>query len=93
MHKDIVYEYPPGAESLGFTPKCEIHGMLVPRRVITIQGHPEFDKDIMTELLETRHTQGIFDDPTYEDGMARVAREQDGVMVYGVFLRFLQDKL
>ncbi|MCJ1433378.1 hypothetical protein MMC27_002738 [Xylographa pallens] len=93
MHKDIVFTYPPGVEPLGSSHRCEVQGMLIPKRVITIQGHPEFNADIVSELLEARHKQGIFDDKTYEDAMHRVGREQDGVLVSGVFLKFLLDRL
>ena len=65
--------------------------MYVPRRLITVQGHPEFNKDIVTELLETRHEQRIFDDETFEDGMARVGNAQDGVVVAKAFLRFAME--
>ena len=93
MHKDIVYTYPPEVEPLGSSPRCEVQGMLIPRRLITIQGHPEFNAEIVTELLEARHEQGIFDDKTYEDAMRRVETDQDGVLVSGVFLKFLLDRL
>ena len=43
----------------------------------------------MTELLETRHRQGIFDDDVYKDGLARVGKDHDGVAVAKAFLRFL----
>ena len=91
MHKDIVYYYPRGVEELGYSPKCEVQGMYIPGKVITVQGHPEFNKEIVTELLETRHQQGIFDDKTYEDGMRRVGKQQDGVVVAAAFLKFLLD--
>jgi len=58
-------------------------------RLISIQGHPEFTKDIVTELVETRHAQGIFDDALYKDALARVGKPQDGVVIAQAFLRFL----
>ena len=54
-----------------------------------MQGHPEFSKEIVTELLEMRHKQGIFDDEVYEGGISRVGRDHDGVVVAKAFLRFL----
>ena len=92
MHRDIVYDYPPGVEELGWSPKCQVQGMYIKGRVITVQGHPEFNQEIVTELLESRHRLGIFDDATYEDGMARVAKGQDGVVVAKAFLRFLLEE-
>lgn len=92
MHRDVVYDYPAGVEELGSSPKCLVQGMYIEGRVITVQGHPEFNQEIVTELLEARHEQGIFDDETYEDGMARVGKAQDGVVVARAFLRFLLEE-
>lgn len=65
--------------------------MYIPRKLITVGGHPEFNEEIMTELLKTRHVQGIFDDETFEDGMARVGKTHDGVIVRKAFVKFLRD--
>lgn len=89
MHRDIVYEYPKGVEELGASPRCSVQGMYAKGRVITVQGHPEFNQQIMTGLLEERHAKGIFNDELYEDGMARAGKHHDGVAVSSAFLRFL----
>lgn len=89
MHRDEVHEYPEGVEPLAYTEKCPTHGMYIPQRLITIQGHPEFNEDIMREILSVRHANGVFDDTVFEDGMTRVDKYQDGVVVSQAFLRFL----
>lgn len=89
MHRDIVYEYPSSVEKLGNTSVCEVQGMYIKNRLITIQGHPEFTGDIVSELLETRHARGILDDNLYNDGMNRVRNNHDGVAVGAAFVRFL----
>lgn len=89
MHKDIVYYYPQGVEELAWSDKCKVQGMYIPKRVITVQGHPEFTEPIVRELLETRRQQNIFDEYTYRDAIARVVRPHDGVLVAEAFLRFL----
>jgi len=89
MHRDIVFEHPEGVEELAYTDKCSVQGMYIPKRLITVQGHPEFDEEIVRELLVYRHQQKIFDDAVFEDAMARVAKYQDGVVVAKAFLRFL----
>lgn len=89
MHKDIVYEYPEGVEMVGTSPLCEVQGMYIKGRIISVQGHPEFNEPIMEELLEARHNNGMLDDKTYSNAMSRVADHHDGVVVAGAFLRFL----
>ncbi|KAL1303453.1 hypothetical protein AAFC00_006841 [Neodothiora populina] len=89
MHKDIVRSVPPGIELLASTAICQNQSMYSPGRLMTIQGHPEFNAEVMTEILETRHASGVFDDGMFEEAMSRVARKQHGVDVVGkAFVRF-----
>ncbi|KAL8714488.1 MAG: hypothetical protein Q9225_006564 [Loekoesia sp. 1 TL-2023] len=92
MHKDIVFDYPSGVQPLGSTSRCKVQGMFIPGRVLTVQGHPEFTQEILVEILEVRHEQGVFSDEIYEDAMARVGRKHDGVMVGKRFVEFMLDK-
>jgi len=92
MHKDIVCQYPEGVEELGWSDKCRVQGMYMPKKVITVQGHPEFTEAIMQELLKTRRAQNIFDEGTYQDAMARSARPHDAVVVAKAFLKFLLEE-
>lgn len=84
-----MYEYPEGTEQLGYTEKCSVQGMYISKRLITVQGHPEFNEEIMRELLIVRHGSGIFDDEHFKDAMGRVDKNQDGVVVAQAFLKFL----
>ena len=93
MHRDIVHNYPAGVEALGSSPVCKNQGMYIQGKLITVQGHPEFNYEIVTELLERRRDQGIFGTVIFEDSMARVAKDHDGVMIAKVFLRFLMEKI
>ncbi|KAL8799050.1 MAG: hypothetical protein Q9200_007635, partial [Gallowayella weberi] len=92
MHKDIVFDYPAGVQPLGSTARCLVQGMFVPGRVITVQGHPEFTEEILREILEVRHEQGVFGDEIYEEAMARVGKKHDGLMVGKRFIEFLLDR-
>ena len=89
MHRDIVFEYPSDVEELAYTDKCAVQGMYSSKRLITVQGHPEFNEEIVRELLILRHDTGIFNDEVFEDAMGRVDKYQDGVIVAKAFLKFL----
>lgn len=89
MHRDIIYNYPEEVEQLAYTDKCSVQGMYIAKRLITVQGHPEFNEEIVRELLEARHASGIFDDAMFQDAMSRVDKYQDGVLVAAAFLKFL----
>ena len=88
MHRDIVYYNPEGVEQLASTPRCATQGMYLKDKLITVQGHPEFTSDIMTEILGFRQAAGIFPEGLYDDGMRRVAEQHDGVIVAKAFLKF-----
>ncbi|KAL8956258.1 MAG: hypothetical protein Q9193_006169, partial [Seirophora villosa] len=92
MHKDIVFDYPAGVQPLGSTALCKVQGMFAPGRVFTVQGHPEFTAEILVEILEVRHKEGVFGDAIYKDAMARVGRRHDGVLVGKRFIEFFQGK-
>ncbi|KAF1927847.1 class I glutamine amidotransferase-like protein [Didymella exigua CBS 183.55] len=91
MHKDIVFSTPAGVESLGASPVCAMQGMYAARRLISVQGHPEFTEGIVRRLVEMRHQQGIFDEEQARDALARVGREHDGVVIAQAFLRFVME--
>lgn len=89
MHRDIVYDYPSTVEKLGSSQACDVQGMYIKDKLLTVQGHPEFTGEIVAELLESRHDKGIFDDAMFDEGMGRVQMQHDGVAVGVAFLRFL----
>ncbi|KAI5861955.1 class I glutamine amidotransferase-like protein [Durotheca rogersii] len=91
MHRDAVFSYPPGAVPLARTEACPVQAMYIPRKVITVQGHPEFNEEIVREILEMRRYGGILSVDVFEDGMRRVANKHDGVAVARAFLRFLRE--
>lgn len=65
--------------------------MYAPRKLISLQGHPEFNEPVVREILHRKGAQGIFDERTFAEGIERVGREQDGPLVGQVFLQFLLD--
>lgn len=92
MHRDIVFTYPDGVEALGSSPVCQVQGMYSPKSLISVQGHPEFKQDIMQEIIQARHSQGIFDDLQYQEGVHKMALPHDGVLVAAGFLKFLLEE-
>ncbi|OAA38805.1 Glutamine amidotransferase type 1 [Metarhizium rileyi] len=90
MHRDIVQNFPPEAIPLGGNAFCPVQAMYHPGRYITVQGHPEFTNDIISEILFNRHTVGIFTDDVYEDAIKRASVPHDGVAIGKAFLKFLR---
>ena len=92
MHKDLVYYYPEGVEELGSSGPCKVQGMYIPKKVITVQGHPEFTSEIVAVILESRYKLGVFTDEIYEEAKTRLDDPHDGVLVAQVFLKFIMEK-
>ncbi|EAQ86382.1 hypothetical protein CHGG_07635 [Chaetomium globosum CBS 148.51] len=90
-HRDAVLELPRGVALLGRTEQCPIQSMYVRGRLITVQGHPEYSRFIMSEMLRARHVAGAIADGPYEDAMKRVGDPHDGLAMARVFLRFLRE--
>ena len=53
-HQDQVSQLPEGAQILLSSDYCPIGGFQVGDKILTIQGHPEFTKDYLKALIESR---------------------------------------
>ncbi|RAL13717.1 Aldedh-domain-containing protein [Aspergillus homomorphus CBS 101889] len=78
MHRDVVFEVPPGCVNLGSSLICGIQGLYIPGKILTVQGHPEYNDFMVSSILKIRHEGGTFDDSLYKDGMSRVNRPHNG---------------
>lgn len=93
MHRDIVVSNPEGAESLAETDICSTQGFLLPGKAITVQGHPEFTGEIVTEILGLRIETQIVSEEVYKSGMDRVQDEHDGERIARAFLKFMRGQV
>ncbi|KAK7416923.1 hypothetical protein QQZ08_011813 [Neonectria magnoliae] len=91
MHRDIVFDFPADSVPLGSNDICAVQGMYSPGKYITVQGHPEFTEEIISEILFNRHKAGIFPDDVYEDAMKRAPVAHDGVAIARAFLKFMRE--
>ncbi|POS87079.1 hypothetical protein EPUL_002920 [Erysiphe pulchra] len=89
MHRDEVLVASRQVELLGSTAACVNQGMYDYRRLFTVQAHPEYDEDILTELLQIRYGKGMISERAYHDAMERAKLPHDGIVVGEAFLRFL----
>ena len=65
--------------------------MYLPGVYITVQGHPEFTEELISEVLYNRHEQGVFSDDIYNEAMTRAGAQHDGVAIGRAFLKFLRE--
>lgn len=81
MHRDAVTKLPPNVKAIGQSSRCDTQIMYEPGRVLGLQGHPELDGLTAKRLLQQRSDAGILDKETFEDAMARVEHDHDGLVV------------
>ncbi|KAH8429912.1 type 1 glutamine amidotransferase [Aspergillus melleus] len=89
MHRDIAHEIPAGCVNLGSTPICEVQGLYMPGRILTVQGHPEYDGFVITSLLDARYKMGIFGERTFYSGIERAGKPHDGLLFGEAVWRFI----
>jgi len=91
MHRDIVTVAPPGARVFGSNDNCACQAMLIPGRVLSVQGHPEFNQPIVEFLLKNRFGKGLFSKVVYEEAFPHAADQHDGIQVAEGIMNFVLD--
>ncbi|KAI9028999.1 class I glutamine amidotransferase-like protein [Phycomyces nitens] len=98
VHRDHVSKLPAGFKNLATTsPHTPIHSMISEdKQCISIQGHPEFNRDTVRILIEARIESGVL---TKEEGnkflenLSNASLEIEDIWLTKHFIRFLQGKL
>ncbi|KAJ6005764.1 hypothetical protein N7451_003708 [Penicillium sp. IBT 35674x] len=88
-HQDAVLSCPPGVTVLGSSPHCEVQVLYAPRRLLTVQGHPEYNKDALVEIISHHARKGTFSENQTQEALSRAGKQHDGVAIGAAFLRFL----
>lgn len=71
-HQDQVVELPPGAELLARAPTCPVAGYRLGDRIISLQGHPEFDATLAASLYRSRRD--LIGDAVVDTALATLER-------------------
>ncbi len=88
-HKDQVTDLPPGAELYLSSDFCPLAGFTMGDQVITVQGHPEFQKDYSSALMQMR--QEMLGKDVYRTGMQSLAEPTDEQNFARWLLSFVTD--
>ncbi|BGP02920.1 putative glutamine amidotransferase [Rhodotorula toruloides] len=98
MHRDHVPSFPPSFELLGSTPACAIHGMVrlvdpsapfshTNIAAVTLQGHPEFDSEMVNTIIDAREAGGVISREVAEESREYAGERDDGAWIGRVLLR------
>ena len=86
-HKDQVTRMPDGAKLIATSDFCPVGGFVIGDRVLTLQGHPEFEKSYSRDLMVMRRD--VIGEEVFELGVASLDRETDDDMVGHWIINFL----
>jgi hypothetical protein len=89
VHADhvVLHSLPKGFHVVGSSQHCVLQGIWKKGRVLTYQGHAEFDRFINGETLKA-FGKPIWDEGYLERALEAVERDDDAVWAAGVMLRF-----
>lgn len=92
VHSDhvVAESLPPGWLSIGSSYKCKVQGLFEPGRVLTYQGHPEFDQKILYYFMDILGGSGILDNETYEASLKLIDQESTSQLAAEVVVRFFE---
>ncbi|KAL6945274.1 hypothetical protein ACO0QE_002723 [Hanseniaspora vineae] len=65
-HNDIVLSLPEGYENIGSTPLCTFQGFYQKGKLMSWQGHPEFNKEILLACMKNSVDNGYIKQETYD---------------------------
>jgi GMP synthase-like glutamine amidotransferase len=87
-HQDQVVELPPQAHCLLSSDFCRYAGFIIPERVFTVQGHPEFTVEYLQRLLQRRQT--CIGADTFHEGMASLCEKTDETLIGRWMIDFMR---
>ena len=76
-----------GWESIGRSDHCALQGVWRKNRVLTYQGHAEFDRFINTETVKVFGAK-VWSTEFMEEALKMIAKEDDALWAAGVILKF-----
>ncbi|KAK7420386.1 hypothetical protein QQX98_002809 [Neonectria punicea] len=81
VHQDAVVNTPPGVEAIGRSARCGVQIAYQPGRVLSFQGHPEFNDFITAHEIDERYRKGKLNDEEFNEAMSRVELDHDGSLI------------
>lgn len=92
VHQDVVYEAPEGFKNIGSSDKAKVQGIYKKGKALTFQGHPEFNKDLVREVLENKRADGTISEDHYKESVAAMEKFQDDNAIIGkIIVNFISN--
>ena len=93
MHKDIVTNISKesGLKIIASNKNTEIQGLMKEKHIITLQGHPEYNDDIIENFFKARGD--VIPEKIIEEGRKKFNKTTSQKFVSKFFNKFLQKKI
>ncbi|KAI8664680.1 hypothetical protein LRP88_04347 [Fusarium phalaenopsidis] len=91
MHRDMVMTLPESVQNIGSSSLCEIQGLYHPKRIFTMQAHPEFNTVTMHQIIDSIGGR-LFDEEGCKAAHAQAEAQHDGVVVASAIWKFLLER-
>ncbi|KAH6889607.1 class I glutamine amidotransferase-like protein [Thelonectria olida] len=92
LHGDHVVlqqqQLPQNIHIIGFTTQCQVQGIYQPGRILTYQGHPEFDQFISIECLKLVGQHVAWDAAFLDSAIAAAGKGDDAAIATDTILAF-----
>ncbi|XP_027331821.1 gamma-glutamyl peptidase 3-like [Abrus precatorius] len=93
VHQDEVYEVPPGAQVIASSEKTRIEMFGIADHILGIQGHPEYTRDILFDLIDRLLNTDIIKKEFAEDLKCRIQLAEPNKQCWEMICRnFLKGK-
>ncbi|KFK29627.1 hypothetical protein AALP_AA7G158400 [Arabis alpina] len=73
-HRDEVLEPPESAKVIGFSGKCDVEIFSVEDHLLCFQGHPEYNKEILLEIIDRVNKIKFIEEELLEKAMASIEK-------------------
>ncbi|KAK9369849.1 class I glutamine amidotransferase-like protein [Lipomyces kononenkoae] len=89
MHRDHVTAPPPGMHILAASEMSHVQGLYEEGKVLTLQGHPEFNDEVVRGSVENLIARGMLGEADGKNALDRAAIPNHGTDVGKAVVRFL----
>jgi len=89
-HRDIVVRLPPQALHLASSDITQYEMALIGSSALSMQGHPEFDNEVVRGIVENRHERGLIPGPTVQEALRTLSDSADRVPLQGLIRGFFR---
>lgn len=92
VHQDMVFQTPEGFKNIGSSKRTQSQGFYKKGKVLTFQGHPEFTKSLVKDILESKLKSGSLTQQHFDEAVQAMDKYQhDGPTIGKTIVKFINE--